>query len=283
MHNIGLIVNETKDKNLEITRSIIKWIEDRGKNLLLSESISARLNKRQYFNTKEDIYKKSDFIVVLGGDGTILGVARETAGYETPILGVNLGHLGFLAEVEISELFESLDVVLNNGVKKEERLMLQSSIYGEETIKEFYALNDIVITRGLLSRIVTLKVLINDVYVTTLKGDGLIISTPTGSTAYSLSAGGPIISPDLSVIVLTPICPHSLANRSSIVISENETVNIDLSENYGDAYLTIDGQEGYKIGSGENVFIKKAPFKTKLVKILNRSFFDVLRKKLTER
>lgn len=283
MHNIGLIVNTTKDKDFKITESIIKWVEDKGGQPLLTDDVCKKVGKPGYAIPKKEIYRIADFIIVLGGDGTILGVAREACSYGTPILGVNLGHLGFLAEVEVKELFESLEIILKNGVHMEERLMLQSSVYGNKPNKEFFALNDIVISRGTLSRVVTMKVYINENYVTTLKGDGLIISTPTGSTAYSLSAGGPIISPDLSVISLTPICTHSLANRSSIVISEKELIFIDLSENYGDAYLTIDGQEGCRIEPGQNISIKKAPFNTKLIKIINRSFFDVLRTKLTER
>jgi NAD+ kinase len=282
MRTMGIIVNMTKDKDLEITASIIDWIERRGGKIMLTESISSKLNKSEYSYPLEKIYEHSDFIIVLGGDGTILGVARESARYETPLLGVNLGHLGFLAEVEVKEIYKSLEIIFNDDIKTEKRYMLQASICGSNYTKEFYAINDIVITRGTLSRIITMKTYINEDYVTTFNGDGLIIATPTGSTAYSLSAGGPIISPNLSVTTLTPICPHSLYSRS-IVISDEEIIKVDLTENHGDAFLTIDGQEGYKIENGEHVIIKKAAFTTNLIKIFNRSFYDVLRTKLTER
>lgn len=283
MKSIGLVVNISKDKNLKITNSIVNWIESKGMNPLLREDISELIKKPQHGKTKEYIYTNSDIIIVLGGDGTILGVARDAAAYGSPILGINLGHLGFLAEVEVKEIFESLEEILSNKMRIEERFMLDALVCRGDSSREFHCLNDIVISRGTLSRIITLNIYINQDYITTLKGDGIIIATPTGSTAYSLSAGGPIIDPNLSCISLTPICPHSISNRSTLVISENEVVKIDLSGNYGEAYLTVDGQEGYSIEEGEYVLIRKAPFKTKLIKLLNRSFYDVLKEKLTEK
>ncbi|KPU44904.1 NAD kinase [Oxobacter pfennigii] len=282
MNKIGIIVNIDKDKDLSITKNIINWIGERGGTILLSKSIASKLNLKQYSYKTEDIYKQSDFILVLGGDGTILGVSREVSKYDTPLLGINLGHLGFLAEVEVKEIFESLEKTLNGEFHIENRIMLEAKVAENGIFKKFYALNDIAFTRGTLSRILRLKVYINDDYVTSLSGDGLIIASPTGSTAYSLSAGGPIISPNLSVMTLTPICPHSLFNKS-IVISDSETVRVDLEENYGNAYLTVDGQEGYKINEGQYVSISKAPFCTRLIKLSNRTFYDVLRTKITER
>lgn len=281
MCNTGIIVNVTKDKNLEITRSIVKWIESRSGNIMLSPEISHQIGKPQYSHKVNDIYKSADFIIVLGGDGTILGVARDVAEYETPLLGVNLGHLGFLAEVEVKDIFKSLETAFNGNVNIEKRIMLKASVLKNDNSMSYCALNDIAITRGTLSRIITLKIFINDDYVTTINGDGLIIASPTGSTGYSLSAGGPIISPNLSVLTITPICPHSLSTRS-MVISDKETIRIDLSENHGDAYFTIDGQEGYEIGKSQQVLVEKAPFTTNLVKLLDRSFYDVLRTKLSE-
>ena len=283
MHNVGIIVNESKDEHLKITISIIEWIENRECHIMLDSSISSKIGRPQYSTILDDIYKYSDFLIVLGGDGTILGIARDVSKYETPILGINLGHLGFLAEVEIKELFESLEIAFSDNVKIEKRIMLEAAILDNNHFRSFYALNDMVITRGTLSRMITMKIYIDDDYVTTVKGDGLIIATPTGSTAYSLSAGGPIINPNVSVIVLTPICPHSIFNNRSIIISDIETIRVELTQNHSDAYLTIDGQEGYKIEDGQNIIIKKAPFKTNLIKLLNKSFYDVLRTKLTER
>jgi len=281
MKNIGIIVNITKDKNLDITRSIIKWIECRNGNIMLSEGIASRLQKPHYGYPVKKIYELSDFIIVLGGDGTILGVARDVAQYETPLLGVNLGHLGFLAEVEVKDIFKSLEMAYEGNIKIDKRLTLQATIEGSSK-KSFYCLNDVVIARGTLSRLITMKIYINDDYVTTISGDGLIIATPTGSTAYSLSAGGPIVSPNISAILLTPICPHTI-NTRSFVISDNEIIKIELAEKRGDAYFTVDGQEGYRVEEGKKIIIKKAPFTTNLIKLPNRSFFDVLKTKLTER
>lgn len=281
MRNIGIIVNLTKDKYLDITRSIIGWIECRGGNIMLSEGVASTMQKPQYGYPEKKIYEQSDFIIVLGGDGTILGVARDVAQYETPLLGINLGHLGFLAEVEVKEIYNSLEMAYCGNIKIDKRLMLQASVDGDSK-KNYYCLNDAVIARGTLSRLITMNIYINDDYVTTISGDGLIIATPTGSTAYSLSAGGPIVSPNISAMLLTPICPHTLNSRS-IVISDNETIKIELIRKHGEAYFTIDGQEGYRIEEGENIIIKKAPFATNLIKLPSRSFFDVLKTKLTER
>jgi NAD+ kinase len=249
---------------------------------MLTEEAASKLCRPELGHLFQDIFKKSDFVIVLGGDGTILGTARQASEYETPILGINLGHLGFLAEIEVKDIFKSLEAVFNNEIGIEKRLMLQASICKNGSSKDFTALNDVVITRGTLSRIVALKIYIDNSFVTSLRGDGLIIASPTGSTAYSLSAGGPIVSPALSAITLTPICPHSFSNRS-IVISSSETVRVDLIGDDSDAYLTIDGQVGNKIEGGESIIIKKAKHTTNLVKLYNSSFYDVLREKLTER
>ena len=282
MHNIGIIVNHSKDIEFELTKSIINWIEKNNANPMLTKQTSAVLGHNINGYNVEEVYEKSDFVIVLGGDGTILQVAREIANFETPILGINLGHVGFLAEVDVKDIYKSLDIVLKGEAIIEERMMLEASIIKDNVKKEFYALNDIIITRNTISRILTMDAYINEDLVMTVNGDGLIVATPTGSTAYSLSAGGPIVSPNLSVITLTPICPHSFSNRS-IVLSDNEVISIRLLKNSGDAYLTIDGQECYKIEKDEDVTVKKACFKTKLIKLPGRGFYDVLREKLKER
>lgn len=283
MQKIGIIVNTNKDADMSITSSIVNLVESKGRTPLLTYKVSEKLSKAQYGCADDVLYRDSDAVIVLGGDGTILGVARNAAKYETPILGINLGHLGFLAEVEVGGMYKSLEYLFEGPVDVENRLMLEAKVSGGCDEKCYYALNDVVIARGTLSRILTLDEYINDKYVTSLKGDGLIISTPTGSTAYSLSAGGPIISPDLSVMTLTPICPHSLSNRPSMVVSDNEIIKINLSENEDDAYLTVDGQEGRKIENGEYVCIKKAPYKAKLIKLGENNFYEVLRAKLIEK
>jgi NAD+ kinase len=212
-----------------------------------------------------------------------LGVARQILWLQTPILGINMGHLGFITEIETEDVFCSLERILKGQYKIEERMLLEAIVIKDDVqVETFYCLNDIGITRGTLSRIITLKTFIDNNYVDTYNADGLLISTPTGSTAYSLSAGGPIVSPKVNVILMTPICPHSLSSRS-IVVSQNETIQVEVVDNYQDVYLTADGQQGYKLKDGDKVIIKRAPFSARLLKVSGRSFYDVLRTKLKER
>jgi NAD+ kinase len=229
------------------------------------------------------IYEKSDFILVLGGDGTMLGTARNVANYSTPILGINMGHLGFMTDVEAAETFEALEKLLNGDYTLEERMMIEAIVMnGNESKASFYCLNEIEIARGALSKMITLKICINNQYFDSYNADGILISTPTGSTAYSLSAGGPIITPNVKVMLITPICPHSLSARS-LVVSEEEIIEASIINSYHDAFLTIDGQIGYNICVGDKIIIKKSSHVTKLVKVSNRSFYDILKTKLKER
>lgn len=283
MNKVGIIVNLTKDINLKLTISIVDWLEKHGCQVYLTEITASQLNRGEIGHPAVEIYKEVDFVIVLGGDGTLLGVARQISWLETPIIGINLGHLGFITEVETSDVFSSLEKILNGEFEIEERMMLEATVIKDDIQTEiFYCLNDIGITKGILSRIITLKTYINQNYVDTYNADGLLVSTPTGSTAYSLSAGGPIISPYVNVISITPICPHSLNSRA-IVVSENDVIRVHVVDNYQDVYLTVDGQQGYKLRSDDRVIIKKASFKSKLIKVTQRSFYDILRTKLKER
>jgi NAD+ kinase len=283
MAKVGIIVNLTKDKDLLVTSSITKWLEENGCQVILSEITADQLRRTELGYSLTEMYKQCDFVIVLGGDGTLLGVARQILWLQTPILGINMGHLGFITEVETKDIFTSLEKIIHKQYKIEERMMLEAVIIKQEKkVETFYCLNDVGITRGTLSRMVKLKTFVNDSYIDTYFGDGLLISTPTGSTAYSLSSGGPIISPDVKVVLLTPICPHSLNSRS-LVVSDEDTIKIEIIDNYHDVYLTVDGQQGYKLRNGDRVIIKKAPFSAKLIKVSNRNFYDVLRTKLKDR
>lgn len=282
MSKVGIIVNLAKDIDLKMTTSIIDWLEKNKCTVFISEIVASKIQRPELGYAAEDIYKLSDFIIVLGGDGTLLGAAREVLWFKTPILGVNMGHLGFIAEVEAKDVFVALEKILKGQYSIEDRTMLEAKVIKDGMDADtFYCLNDIGITRGTLSRIITLKVYLNGSYMDTYNADGIVVSTPTGSTAYSLSAGGPIVNPRVSAILITPISPHSLNSRS-IVISKEEIVRIDIVDNYQEVYLTVDGQQGYKIKSGDSVIIREAPFGTKLIKVTERSFYDVLRTKLKE-
>lgn len=215
----------------------------------------------------------------MGGDGTLLHAVRIIEGSEIPILGVNLGSLGFLTEVTQDELYSTLENVLNGRYSIERRMMIEAKIIkSDKVIADFKALNDAVITEADIARMITLKVTINSEYLTTYKADGLIISTPTGSTAYSLAAGGPIIDPKMKVLMLTPICPHTLTVRP-MIITEDSIITVEpISQNR--AILTIDGQQVRSLVPPDKVEIRKASQEICLITPQQRSFYQVLRSKL---
>jgi NAD+ kinase len=280
---VGIIVNLTKDHGLAMTKSIISWLENKNAAVLLSEDTSSMILREDLGFSEEYIYKNADFVIVLGGDGTLLGTARQVLWNETPILGINMGHLGFITEVETDDVFSCLEKVIRGDYSIESRMMLEADVVKNNTLtKTLYCLNDFGLTRGTLSRMVQLKTYIGGNFLSTYNADGLLISTPTGSTAYSLSAGGPIISPNVNVMLITPICPHSLNSRA-IVVGDNEVIRVDIEENYQDVYITGDGQQGYPLKNGDSILIKKAPFALKLIKVSERSYYDILRTKLKER
>lgn len=279
----GIIPNISKDIDLKITQDIIKWFIDHEQEVILNDSIADRLTLHNMSYPIEQLYSKCDMIITLGGDGTLLNVARQSCEFEVPILGINLGHLGFLAEAEVGDMYQVLEKILSGEYKIERRMMLEAYVEKDNIYHEkFIALNDIGITRGTFSRIISSSVYINNNFVDIYSADGLVICSPTGSTAYSLSAGGPIVSPDVKVIIITPICPHSLHSRS-IVVSDEDTVKIEISDNSIEVMLTVDGQHGYKLKPGDTVTVKKSNNFTNLVKLNERGFFDVLRSKITER
>jgi len=221
-----------------------------------------------------------DFIVVLGGDGTLLSVARHYAILGVPILGVNVGGLGFLTEVSLDELYPSMEQILAGRFEVEERMMLTARLWRQDKVFwEERVLNDAVINKGALARIVELTTWIDGEYLTTYRADGLIVSTPTGSTAYTMSAGGPIAYPTLRHLILLPICPFTLSNRP-LILPDNVTVAVTFEEKVQDAYLTIDGQVGQSLQPEDRVEISTAPHNMKLILSPHRSYFEILRTKL---
>jgi len=229
----------------------------------------------------EDIPSRADMVVVLGGDGTLISTARIIGERDIPILGVNLGSLGFLTEIALDELYPALEKCLLGDFRVSERIMLRAVVErdGRETASHL-VLNDVVINKGALARIVDLKTRVNSFHLTTFKADGLIISTPTGSTGYSLSAGGPIINPSMNCIVITPICPHTLTNRP-LVINDDSVVEVTVNSlDDEDIYLTLDGQVGLELRSGDMIHVRRASHTAKLVMSKERDYFAVLRTKL---
>jgi NAD+ kinase len=279
MKNIGIIAKDIP-KAHEAVRKLSKWLSSRSKKVFLDNKSATALKTEGY--DPVDIPSRVDMVIVLGGDGTLLSAARLVADSKknVPIFGVNLGSLGFMAEVTLNELYANLEKALAGKLEAEERMMLTAGVIrGNRRVSSYTVLNDAVINKGALARMMMLEVSVNDDHVTTLKADGLILSTPTGSTAYSLSAGGPIIEPTIHCFVLTPICPHTLSNRP-IVLPDNVTVRVRLVSRSEDVALTLDGQLGCPLRRYDVIEVRKAKYRVKLIKHPAKNYFEILRTKL---
>ncbi len=276
MNKIGLIPNIDKDKDLAVTKRLVRHLLDKNCIPQLPEKIAEMAGLEMYARKEHEIYEHSDFIISLGGDGTLLGVGRKACQYNTPILGVNLGTLGFLTAEEKNRAEYAIDKVLMGAYKKE------TSIAKEDgRITGITALNDICISRGLLYKILEFNVFVNDEYVDTLRADGVIICTPTGSTAYNLSAGGPVLKADAEIIAITPIAPHTLTSRS-IVVSADDVVTVEINPREDTAFtISADGQESWSLTGKKVVQICKAKVYTTIIKTNSQNFYDVLRHKLS--
>jgi len=280
MKKIGIIANPKKKRAFSVTQELIAWLKKRKKKVLLDSDIAKAIGREDLTCCKEKLPAQVDLLIVLGGDGTLLSVARIIGMRRVPILGVNLGGLGFLAATTCQQLYKTLEYIFAGKYEIEQRMMLNASIQRRGKIIEAHnALNDVVVSKGALSRILKLKVFIGDTYITTYMSDGLIISTPTGSTAYSLSAGGPVVSPDVEAIILTPICPHTLSNRP-LIISKNNKVCVEIGFERGEVSLTIDGQVGRQLNPGDKVLVKKAASRINLITGYDADHFQILRRKL---
>jgi NAD+ kinase len=278
MKKIGIICKPGRKEPQEILQELLPLLRQKGCEIFVDAETAAALNMNGF--SRDEIVSLVDLVFVLGGDGTMLNVSRLVAEKGIPILGINLGSLGFITEVNRDEIFSTVDKMLNGGCEIEERLMLSAAIRRDgKKIADYTVLNDVVINKGALARIIDLETNIDGNYVTTFKADGLIISTPTGSTAYSLSAGGPILYPTLESIVLTPICSHTLTNRP-IVLPDHSKIEIIIKSLSEDVFLTLDGQVGFSLRMNDVITISKAHYKTKLLLPFERNYFKVLRTKL---
>jgi len=278
--SVGIIYKHDFEPAKEQALKLEQWLRERGITVF-SEEMGARAAMNACFEEPSFVPREVQFVVVLGGDGTLLGAARRVARYGVPILGVNLGGLGFLTEIPLRKLYPAVELMLEGRLEVETRLMLEAVVVrqGTETCR-FLVLNDVVINKGALARIIDLDVFINDQFLTTFRADGLIVSTPTGSTAYNLSAGGPILYPTMSSFILTPICPFTLTNRP-ILLPESHVVSITLSKRGEERVsLTFDGQVGFDLFQGDKVLIQNAKEKLKLIKSPDQSYFEILREKL---
>jgi len=278
--NIGIIPNLKKEAAREITDKMIAWLQERGVGVWLLHEHAILSEHAELGRFEHELAELADCLVVLGGDGTLLNTARVFAPAGIPILGVNLGKLGFLTEIEIPELFWGLSRFLSGQYRLDERMMLKAKVFrGGRFVEEFLALNEAVITKGVLARMIRLSVYIDETYVDTYLADGLILATPTGSTAYSLSAGGPLVTPNINTLVMTPICPHTLYMRS-LLLPEEGKVKVFVEADHNETMLTIDGQYGYTLQAEDEIVVTKADCATKLVRLSNRNFYEVLHQKL---
>ncbi len=278
MKKVGIICKTGISEPSEILKGLLPWLKQKGYETYLDIETASTMNIEG--SPRSQIPSLVDVIIVLGGDGTMLSVCRLVGDKGIPILGVNIGGLGFLTEVQKDELYDVLENVLTGKCPMEERMMLSAYVYRHsECVAEYIAMNDVVITKGALARIIDLETYINHVYVNTFKADGLIVSTPTGSTAYALSAGGPIVFPTLNSLVLAPICPHTLTNRP-IVLPDDVLIEIVLRSQTEDVFLTLDGQVGFSLKLNDIIEVRQSPFKTKLLTPCGKDYFQILRTKL---
>ena len=275
MKNIIVALNPSKDKDGKILSLVIEEITKVFKYSKITVLNSYEMSKYKFDN-------KLDLLIVLGGDGTLLGIARDINGrYDVPILGVNIGNLGFLSSIEIQDFGEALNKIKNGHYTIQNRILLECTMLNDENNEKGKALNDVVIARGTLSRMVKFEVFIDNKLYYRFKGDGIIIATPTGSTGYSFSAGGPVIYPDVDVITLTPICPHTRGMQPIVLKSSSEI--LIKAENYnGEIYLTFDGQEAKQINDNTSIIIKKSDYLAKIMLFDNYDYFNVLRQKILD-
>ena len=282
---IGLVLKPHQPEALETICELTQWLTARGIELVGGPEIERdRIQKATGCSVREvqsdKLAQEVDLVLVLGGDGTMIATARMIRDSDVPVLGVNFGGLGYLAEFRIEELHSALEAILAENYRLDKRVMLSVELLrGHESITKNRVLNDVVINKSALARIIEIEAYFNQQFVNSFRADGLIVSTPTGSTAYNLSAGGPVIFPSMNAIVITPICPFTLSNRP-IVVPDDSDIELRLKTDKEDVALTLDGQVGFALQVEDRVMIKKSNTTFKLIQPANRNYFDVLRDKL---
>ena len=280
LKTIGAIVGPQKPEALAVVCDLRRWCEERGIELRAAGQLAAETNCAPLAERNGELTEDLDLIVVLGGDGTMLGAARLVGARQIPVLGVNFGWLGYLTEFTLEEMFPALDDVRAGNFFAEPRMMIDVDLNrGDEIVAAHRALNDAVVNKAAPARMIELECYINGMFVNGFRADGMIVATPTGSTAYSLSAGGPIVHPSMSAIVLTPICPHMLSNRPVIVPGES-VVDLIFKRAEEELMLTTDGQSCVSLLPDDRITLRRSSTKFNLVRPTNRNYFEVLRTKL---
>ncbi len=276
---IGIVAKTTNKDSMPVISEIVNWLSSKGVNVVLDSEVAKFIGSDKGV-PKTKLADQIDIMLVLGGDGTFISAARLVVKNNVPILGLNLGGLGFLTEIGVDEAKRVLEDILNGNFVTETRMLLIAHVHRhEERVADYCVVNDVVINKGALARIIQMEMHINGSYVCSYRADGLIISTPMGSTAYSLSAGGPIVHPVLTSIIITPICAHSLTNRP-LVVPDTSRVRTIVKETNGEVFLTLDGQVGFSIEKGDVIEVKKAEEQLKVIKSPVRNYYEILRTKL---
>jgi len=274
----GIIANTQMPRIWEVLPDFLDWIESKGPTILVCDDLKSNLKKpKARFSPATQLAEVSDMILSFGGDGTLLSTARKVGQHQTPILGVHLGGLGYLAEISLESLYPRIEELLSGDYRVEDRMVLCCRVEGSQ--QKYFALNDIVISKGAYPRVVRIRTTIGGRYLNTYTGDGLIIATPTGSTAYSLSSGGPIVEPSLNALIVNPISPHTLADRP-MIIGDDQEIEALLEGRYDALTLVADGQVERTLKTGDRVLISRADYVVKLVLFRDKFFYDVLREKL---
>ncbi|MGM0414452.1 MAG: NAD(+)/NADH kinase [Bacillota bacterium] len=277
---IGIFINIKKDEAINMAGKLINFLKKKEIDYLVESRSADCLNEKDKKANFKELREKVDFVALFGGDGTLLRAAKHFAGSDIPLLGINIGSLGFMTVIEVEAVEKAIELILKDEYETENRMMLTAEVYRNNCeVYNGFGLNDVVINRGANFNLIGIELFINNQFVSSFKGDGLIVSTPTGSTAYSLSAGGPIIHPGLEVLVITPISPHNLYIRP-LVIGGDDEVLADLEVPGSNMKISIDGRCGFDLRNGDQIKIRKSPQDVTLVKFPDRNFYRILREKM---
>lgn len=277
---IGITSKPKKAEVREIVPPLIDWLRERQIETCIDKETAATLELRDKSLSRNELPAQVDLIVVLGGDGTLLATARALNRRPVPLLAVNLGGLGFLTVITTDELYPTLEMAIAGALSTERRVQIEAEIVrADEVIASYLALNDVVLNKGAIARVLDFDVWVDGRFVSTYKSDGLIVSTPTGSTAYSLAAGGPVIAPNVPAFIITPICAHTLTNRP-VVLPDSVTVEVAVKSQRESVYLTVDGQVGIALRSDDAVRLKRAASYVELIQSAHKSYFEILQQKL---
>jgi NAD+ kinase len=277
---IGITSKPKKPEVREIVPQLVHWLHERSIHVLIDKETGSALDGSEKCVTRNEMPSRADLIIVLGGDGTLLATARVLNRKPVPLLAVNLGGLGFLTVITRDELFPTLERVVAGDFRTERRVQIEAEVIrAGEVISSFLALNDVVLNKGAIARVLDFDVRVDGQFISTYKADGLIVSTPTGSTAYSLAAGGPVIAPSVEAFIVTPICAHTLTNRP-IVLPDSAQIEVEVKSQRESVYLTVDGQVGIAVRSEDAVHMRRASSVVELIQSPQKNYFEILRQKL---